>query len=419
MNLFGGLQALSNFGTGYFQGQQTDTQNTAINKMNQLAIQDAQLKQDQEKLTMKQQQLLSDKAMEVFNPMGPPAGQAPPEGQQVPPASLPGTNIPLAQTDQATQVDPSEKMTELANFAASKGDLTHANELWTNAANLKNAQFEQQQKAAAIKVAEIKRQQLHYGLAAQYAGSVEDTPEGFSKWKMAMLSDPTASPEERQNIANMPYHPGILDKIREAGMTASQQASQQIKEQELAERKRVNDLQEAHRQRQDLERAAHDRALEQSKATKTKVGAAARAPTETELDNVTQVVKDNMPDANVDSPEFDQARRSIAARAAQIVQGNRAVTFPQAAAMAAHEAKKNGEFATITTPDTHAKIFGHNIPFTGSSPETKSAFKEKGAIPDEAIPFTGQAKSELVSGKFYKTGNGIMQWTGTGWKPQS
>lgn len=419
MNLFGGLQALSNFGTGYLQGQQIDTQNTALNKMNQLAIQDAQLRQEQEKLNMKQQQLLSDKAMEVFNPMGPPAGQATPEGQPVPPASLPGTDAPLAQTDQATQVDPSAKMTELANFAASKGDLVHANELWTNAANLRNAQFEQEQKAAAVKVAEIKRQQLHYGLAAQYASSVEDTPEGFGRWKMAMLSDPTSSPEEKQNISNMPYHPGILDKIREAGMTASQRATQQLKEQELTERKRVNDLEEMHRQRQDNERAVHNRAMEEREHTQAKVGAAARAPTETQLDNVTKVVKDNMPDADVNSPEFDQARRSIAARAAQIVQGNRAVTFPQAAAMAAQEAKKNGEFTIITTPDTHAKIFGHNIPFTGSSPEEKASFKERGAIPDEAIPFTGQPKSDLVPGKFYKTGSGVMQWTGTGWKPQS
>lgn len=420
MNLLGGMQALSNFGTGYLQGQQTDTQNTAMNKMNQLALQDAQLKQDQEKLSMKQQQLLSDKAMEVFNPMGPPAGAPPTGGQPVPPASMPGAGAPMADTSQATAgTDPSEKITELANFAASKGDLAHANELWTNAANLKTAQFEQQQKQSAIQVAEMKRQQMHYSLAAQYAGTVEDSPEGFSQWKMAMLSDPTASPEERQNIANMPYHPGVLDKIKEAGLTASQQATAKLKEQEMAEKKRVDDLQESHRQRQDLERTAHDRAIEQAKKVQTKVGAAAHAPTETQLDNVTQVVKDNMPGVDVSGPEFDQARRSIAARAAQIVQGNRAVTFTQAAAMAASEAKKNGEFEKVTSPDTHAKIFGHNIPFTGQSAATKTSFKEKGAIPDEAIPFTGQAKSELVPGKFYKTGNGVMQWTGTGWKPQS
>lgn len=419
MNLLSGMQALANFGTGYFQGQQTSIQNAALNQHNQLANQALQTQQDQVKLSQQQQQLLSDKAIELFNPAGGGLGGQPAGGQAPPPATMPGSSTPMADTNQATQADPTKKLSELANFAASKGDLTHANELWTNAANLQNAQFEQQQKQAAAQVAELKRQQMHYNLAAQQAGSVEDTPEGFNKWKMAMLSDPTASPEERQNIANMPYHPGLLDKIKEAGMTASEQASAKLKEQEFAEKKRADTALEAHRTRQELEKTAHDRAIEQAKKVQTKIGAAARAPTETQLDNVTQVVKDNMPDVAVTGPEFDQARRSIAARAAQIVQGNRAVTFPQAAAMAAEEAKKNGEFEKVTSPDTHAKIFGHDIPFTGQSPTTKASFKEKGAIPDDAIPFTGQAKSELVPGKFYKTANGTMQWTGTGWKPQS
>lgn len=406
MNLLGGLQAGANFGTGFLQGQQTDTQNTAMNKMNQLALQDAQLKQDQEKLSAQQQQALSDKAMELSIQSG---GTSP--NRQGPPVAPvdPAQNINnLIQTN-----------TELAKTALSKGDIAHFSQLSTNVVNLQTAQFEQAQKQSAIQVAEMKRQQMHYGLAAQYAGSVEDSPEGFNQWKMAMLSDPTASPEERQNIANMPYHPGILDKIKEAGLTASQQATAKLKEQEMLEKKRVDDLQESHRERQDLERTAHDRAIEQAKKVQTKVGAASRAPTETQLDNVTQVVKDNMPGVDVSGSEFDQARRSVASRAAQIVQGNRAVTFTQAAAMAADEAKKNGEFEKVTSPDTHAKIFGHNIPLTGQSAVTKTSFKEKGAIPDEAIPFTGQAKSELVPGKFYKTANGTMQWTGTGWKPQS
>lgn len=419
-DLMSGLMAGANFATGYQQGQQTNIQNTAYNKMNQLSLEDAQLKMDQERLSLKQQQVLSDKAMQLFNPTTPGNGQ--PTPGDVPQATMPGGNQPLAATGQAVDNgDPSDKMDQLAQTAAGSGDLTHANQLWTNAANLRNAKFEQAQKQSAMQTAELKRQQMHYTLASQYAGTVDDSESGFNQWKMAMLSDPNSSQGERQNIANMNYRTGIMGQIRDSGMNASQQAAIKLRQEQFTEQQRVNDLQEAHRDRQDTEKAAHDRALEASKVTQAKVGAAAKASTANDLAAATAATKEAMGGDTVDTkdPGFMRARENVSARALQIVRDNRAVTYPQAVTMAAAEAKRNGEFQDITTADTHSKIFGLRVPFTGDDASTKPGYREQGSTPETAIHFTGQAKSELIPGKFYQTGNGLMQWTGTGWKPQS
>ena len=411
INLMQGLMAGANFGTGFQQGQQQSTQNNVANQMNQLALQDEQLKVDQDKLMAKQQQTLSDKAMQLFNPTG--GGQQPAGGNPVPPSAMPGA--PSTDSDQ-----PVDKITQLANFAAGQGDLVRANELWTNAANLKNAQFEQEQKQSAMQTAELKRQQMHYGLAAQYAGTVEDTPAGFSQWKMAMLSDPNSSPQERQNISNMQYRPGILQKIRDSGATASQIASQQMREQEFAERQRVNDLQEMHRDIADMQRERRIEAMDRDHAAKKKVGAAAKAPTSTDVAQASAVVKQVMgKDADTSSEDFKLAATNIAGRALQIVQGNRAVTYPQALQMAAEEAKKNGEFTTIKTPDTHAHvpdwmplIGGDKIPLTGKSPTNKPAFQQKGMTRDSAMPLPA-SKADLIPGRWYTANGKVEQYTGS------
>lgn len=405
-DILGGLMAGANFGTGFIQGKQQAVDRANTNKMNDLAIQDYQLKVDQDKLAVQQQQALSDRAMQLFNPMSTPGGQPTPQ------ANMPGTDKPMdisAQTGE--QQDPSDRMEQLANFAAGSGDLTHANQLWTNAANLRNAKFEQQQKKAAVETGELKRQQMHYGLVSQYAASLPDSPEGFAQLKMAVLSDPNSSEEERRNFGNMNYRPGIMQQIQDSGMTASQRASQRLKDQEFSEKQRVNDLQEAHRQRQDAEKVAHDRATEQAKQVNTKVGAIAKAPDEKEIASATQATKEAMGEgADTNSDDFKRARLAIANRANQIVRNNRAVTYDQAVQMAAMEAKNNGEIGTATTADTHARIFGMNIPGTGEGPKTTATFTPKGNTPETGIELKqGMKESELVQGKYYTYGGKTYQ----------
>lgn len=413
--IMSGLMAGANFGTGYQAGQQTSIQNTAMNKMNQIALDDAQVRQDQQKLALTQQKVLSDKAMELFNPMAP-AG-APPVG----PANQPGTDQPLTQMPgQGEQVDPSEKIDQLANFAASQGDLAHANELWTNSANLKTAKFQQAQKASAVQTADLKRQQLSHAYVAQTLGAATDE-DSFNTAKMEVLSNPMVSPEEARNLANIHYSPENVDAIRNSGMTSSQQATAKLKDLEFQETKRTHAALEDHRDQALAQKTAHDQATEAAKKTAEKVGAAAKAPSANDIAASTAATKEAMGGDEVDTkdPAFLNARLNVAARANQIVRDNRAVTYPQAVSMAAQEAKRNGEFSKATTADTHKQIFGMRVPFTGQDASSKPSYKEKGAVPEDAIPYTGQPKSERVPGKFYHTGNGLMQWTGTGWKPQS
>lgn len=409
------LMAGANFGTGYLQGQQQDQQNQYARKMQALAIDDAALNFKQKQLSVQQQQNLSDRAMELFNPMvpggglnAPPVmqGQQPPTGGPTPPGQVPPAD--LSQVGQQQSIDPVEKLDQLASSVAGTGDIVHASELWTQAANLRAAKVEAQAKQSATQLADLKRQQIGHSLVAQTMGAATDE-NSWNAAKMQVLSSPWTSPEEAKNLANLPYSPDIVQRLRDTGMTSAQQAKAKMDELEQAERERHNRALEEARERSNTIRDEHNKATEQQKVKQEKVGAA-KAPTEAELATATAATKDAMGGDTVDTtdPDFLRARASIASRAAQIVRDNKAVTYAQATNMAAAEAKKNGEFTQVIVPGEHF----------WDSDTTKQSFKPKGDTPETAMQFTGQAKSELVPGKFYQTANGLMQFTGTGWKPQ-
>lgn len=409
INLMNGLMAGANFGQGYLQGQQTANQLAYQNQMQQLSLDDAMLQNQQQHLSLAQQQALSDKAMQLWSSTGQP------QANPVPPAQLPGVS---QQTDQTQgQQDTPDKMEQLANFAASRGDLVQANQLWTNAANLRNNQATVQQHQAAGQLGELKRQQAHYEMAAQFASTLPDTPEGFNQWKMMVLADPSSSPQERTYVANMQYRPGIMSTIRDSGMTASQAATAKMRDMEFQERQRVNDLQEAHRLRQDTEKEQYDRARIAAMNRNTKVGAIDKAPSTTEMKSAVPLIAETLgieesdPTLSTTDPSTGKATQAtpavigVVSQAKQLMSGNRALTFPQAVAMAAQQAKANGEFQTQTTTEHH--LFGTD---TISS---KTSYKNMGMTQENPIDLsTIKNKDQLIKGRWYKMGDKVEQWQG-------
>lgn len=436
MNLMGGLQALANAGTGYLQGQQTAIDNNARNTNNSLINDEAKLKLQQDQLSMQQQQALSDRAMQLFNPIPTQGGGQPPAqggSNDVPPASTPGGSTPLAQTDQATagQGVP-EKMDELAKFSAGQGDLTHANQLWTNAANLREAQYKQEQIRTATQEGELKRQSLHYAQAAQYAQLLPDDENGFQQWKMAMLSDPNANPEERKNIANMQYTPGIMDKVRASGMTAAQNAAHQMDQLRLQQ-------QEAHQrvtEQQGAQRVALDAARTQAtiahKTTQAKVGVIT-APTSTELKEAAPIIAQaiygdtadkeiaNMknpilygPNGRISStgtltPDYNTpAMVSIVSQAKALMRRNTAIqTLPQALHVVVDQMKANGELTQDTTTTTTPHFFGADT----VSKTVEAKYKDRGNTQSDPIPLPAD-KSHWIPGKWYVKDGKKEQYTG-------
>lgn len=409
INLMNGLMAGANFGTGYLQGQQLSNQLAYQNQMQNLALDSAALQNQQQHLSLNQQQALSDKAMQLWSP----TGQS--QTNPVPPAQLPGVS---QQTDQTQgQQDTPDKMEQLANFAASRGDLVQANQLWTNAANLRNNKASTQDHQAAAQLGELKRQQAHYEMAAQFASTMPDTPEGFNQWKMMVLADPSSSPQERTNVANMQYRPGIMSTIRDSGMNASQAATAKMRDMEFQEKQRVNDLQEAHRIRQDTEREAHDRAMEQARATSTKVGAIDKAPSTTEMKSAVPLIAETLgieesdPTLSTTDPGTGKATQAtpavigVVSQAKQLMSGNRALSFTQAVAMAAQQAKANGEFQIQTTTEHHL--------FDTDTTSSKTSYKNMGMTQENPIDLsTIKNKDQLIKGRWYKMGDKVEQWQG-------
>lgn len=409
LNIMNGLMAGANFGQGYLQGQQLGKQLNYQNRLEQLSLEDANLRNQQQKMSLEQQQALSDKAMQLWSPTGQTQGAA------VPPAQMPGQQT-AGGGQQDAQGTP-DRIEQLANFAASRGDLVQANQLWTNAANMRSAQATAQDHQAAAQLGELKRQQAHYQMAAQFAGTLPDTPEGFNQWKMMVLSDPSSSPIERQNVANMQYRPGLMQTIRDSGMNASQAAADKMRQLEFQERQRVNDMNIGLREKTLAERKHYDAARLRAEATRAKVGAMSKAPSAEEMKTAAPIIAQTLGIDQADptlssldpnSNKFTQntpAVIGVVAQAKQLMSGNRALTFPQAVAMATQQAKANGEFQTQTTTEHH--FFGVD------TTKSKTAYKGMGMTQDNPIDLsTIKEKGQLIKGRWYKLGDKVEQWQG-------
>lgn len=440
MNLEAGLMALGNFGEGYMQAGRQGL----MDKMNALALQNAQLAYDNNKKNMQQQQDLSDWAMKNFNsaPSAPAAsigGMANPQPGQSGAGPMPAGNMPSQPTDPGTMMD------QLAMHAAGIGDLQQANELWANAANYRTAQDNQQRTQSAVQLANLKRQQASHAYVAQVLGdpSINDSPNPqaeFQRRKLAILSDPMVTPQEAQNIARMQYSPGLVDQIRNAGMTSSQQARDQLAGLQLQERTRADQAREQQARVQSSLEAARIAAQEQHWRTQTKTGAAQAVPTQSQLkeaapivasvifgDQADQAMRTNPAFRGVDTYTSSQGKTStdyntmpllnIVSRARQLMSANRALSFAQAVHMAATESKNNGEWQTSTTTEPTAFGSMENMFGINPGPEhvtTSTSTKYVGAkqgTKDNPLPLPA-SKKDLKKGAYYISNGQVEQYNG-------
>lgn len=427
MDIIGGLMAGANFGQGFFEGKDA----AVGSKMKRLAYQEAQLRAQQNQQAYERQQMLADKAMELFNPTGTTSSGQVPEQVSNPSAGeiagigtgqgLAGTPQKVGRMETPPQQAPQntiEKMDALANFAAAQGDIGNASKLFTLANNLAVQDLNKKMKDISIDTGEYKRRQAHYKYASDLALRLPHNESGFNQWKMQMLSDPMASPEERQNVANMQYRDGIMDTIANAGMTASQQAAMKLRElntHSIIERR--NFLNNKDR-RTLAERRRHNIAMENRRTTQRKVGA--KPVTIKEQAITAPIVQSYIAEQTQGSGEIPTEKLQnitvqVAGMAKQIAKNNTAVTYEQAVNIALQKLKENGLLDIETPEDTRHTLMG--IPL-GSAPTPTVELSNEGNTAQDPIPFTGQKRGELIQGRFYKNAKGVVaQWTGDGFQP--
>lgn len=442
MNLVGGLEALGNFGEGYMQAGRQNL----MDRMNALALQNAQLAYQNNKRNMQQQQDLSDWAMKNFNPsIAPSAPAASMNGMANPQSGQPGATPGQPGIPPVQSGNPSDYMDQLAMHAASIGDIQQANELWANAANYRTAQDNQRKSQSAVQTAELKRQQQSHSYVASVLGdpTINDSPNPaaeFQRRKLMILSDPMVTTQEAQHIAGMQYSPGLVDQIRSAGMTSSQQAQEQLRQLEMQERIRHDQSTE----HQASVRSSIDSARLGAEIhhwdTQKKVGAAQAVPTQAQLreaapivanvvfgDQAEHALKTNPAFRGVDTYTSAQGKTTtdyntlpltnIVSRARQLMSANRALSFAQAVNTAAMESKNNGDWQTATTTTPTAFGSMEQMLHINPGPEhvTSSTRTEytggKAGTKDNPLPLP-TSKKDLKKGAWYVKNGQKEQYNG-------
>ena len=435
-NLGASLEALANAGTGYVQGQEQASQNDYTRQMQALQLQNAHQVADQNSQKAQWQQQEMDDMMKgslakptpIINPQtGQPLGAPPPQPQLTP-------------DQQAQKFDPVGFNSKLAYSALSRGDLVGASEASANMVNAQNAQMKQQQEQSAMQTAELKRQQMHYtnsGMAAQQlVAAYGDTPQAFNAWKMQVMGDPNSSPEERQNVHNMQYAPGIMGKIEQTGMTAAQQASTKIQQAHLA-------LQQSHdraTEQQAAIRNANTKAYQTAdlalRGANKKAGAIDKAPSTEQLRDILPIVAKrlgvsltditNNPLYSTDATSasgkslHSPALTEIASEAIQIMQADssHSLTFTQAADQATQRAIANGTLVKPHDVQVPGRLWGTN------TEQRPAEFTGEGNTPDKPIPLSASLHKDpalRIPGKIYEMINNktkakvALKWTKEGW----
>lgn len=417
MNLSGLGNAIGYAGTGFYQGQQQAIENQNLNAMNRLAVQDAQLNFQQKKLDADRMQQLSDYSMQKFNPAMP---QQPPPQQGGNPASGPqgqdSTQPPDARMNNMASkpFDPLEYNNDMAKKAASIGDVTRAEQFGTNAENIRAQQASAQQKQSAMQLSSMKAQSQALSTTAQMFSGVNDQAS-YDRTRMQIMSDPNMPQSARQAIASLPdkYSPAIVDHMVTQGQTISQKIQNDIRERTLQERIRTDQARESNDALKTTIAQAKADADIAHKNSQQKVGAQNKVPSAADLGAATQATKEAFgEEVDVNSDDFKSARMSIASRGLQIMRDNRAVNADQAFAMAAQEAKQNGEIKDKNIPATYETILGKNL-WEKTPAKTVKTFKSQGNTKDAPIKDTGHlSDSDLIEGKYYDVGGRVYQAKG-------
>ncbi len=399
MNLDAGLMALANFGTGYQQGQR----NAVSYQMNKISLANALQQQQENQRNMDLQRLESDHMIKSFLPKiaGPAQPGQPSNGSTQPQNNqMPGQNT-------GPKFGTPEWFMQQGQYAASIGDMPHAMEMATNGINATLAQYTQAQKASAIQSAELKRQTESYQNVANILGdpNINNAPnpaQEFHRRLLAVLSDPNVSPEEKRNLQGLQYSPQVVGNIAQMGMTASQKASQQLRQLQLQQQQQHDQAMENISRQKVLAATAHWAAQEHDKATAAKIGKGGQAITSNEHMMAVPVVQQVMgPSFKEGDPDTELAINTIASRAKQMVNtpGSN-LSYSQALQIAAQAAKQKGEFKPATVPAQH--FWQHD--------QKGMEFSNTEGTQDNPIPLEGITKGDLVPGKWYIKDGKVEQY---------
>ncbi len=420
MDLMAGLRAGANFGTGFENAQAQAQNNQYTQQMQALALQNAKQTTEQNAQNASYAQQESDYAktlsqMSSFNPVvrdpqsRQPIGQAP---QQ------PAQPSPDQQAKQQQQF-----YSQMAAKATQLGDISRAAQFSTMAMNIQTEQVKQQQLQATAQESELKRQAMSHSAIAQVFSGVQDE-QSFEQKQQEVLSNPALmmTPQEKQHFAALKYSPQLVQQITMGGMTSAQQAASKLSMLRFNSQQRYQQArleQEAQKTHLEALRTAADIS---SKVTKEKVGAVEKAPSKEQLSMVdpslqtimfgkplTGEVPDpnsttggSMLDPRLMTSTYIQARQNITARAQQMVQNNRGLSFPQAVDMAVQEAKVNGQLVPEKPLPDHTQMPGY--------------YAHSGNTKETAIPFhAGIPKEDLIPDKVYTMNGTYRKWTKEGW----
>ena len=396
MDLLAGLQAASNFGTGFVGGQQMNQQNTYTQQMQKLAL------QNQETTNQNNQQILNDNKTNAeamasqFSPsiMSPTGGKIGTKGI-TPPQAPP--------QPQANPSDMAAKFQQVANLDFAKGDVNGGNAALKQSETLQMLATRQQSAAASSQLVALKTRAVAHSLVAQVMGNPAiTTPEQFEAAKEQVLNDPRVPPNEKANIAKMQFSPQLVRNIRMAGMTSAQQAQQQarkVQEQQIAQHDA--DMENLQQQRINAMQAA-TKARAESAAKKAKEGGTVKVPSPNDITVAQGILTSQGLPAD--------AAGTIAYDAMQIMASNRAISYEQAINMAIADAKKTGQFTT-TAPTPPQGIERLN-PWAKDTPG-KTTFQGKGDTAQDPIPLKGLSKQDLIRGKYYVGTDGqVEQYNG-------
>lgn len=400
------LAAGANAGQGFLQGQRQ----ALADKMNQLAYDSAQLSFQQKQTEMVQQQAEADYAMSLFNP----TIQNPVNGQ---PVSGQSPDNVTPQQGQQPEMSPFEKAQKMAAFAASQGDtaganewMKRANDIQKNALDVQTKQLEMQVKLGQVGAQDA--QMFPEGLAgAQQFLAYEAqkgylTPEQFANLKQGVIADPTnwkqrvvshgmtAAQNAQQQLAKMRYDQQVAND-------AQQQADRQAT---LAETVRYHNAQIQHQQR-----------TEKGRGTVKPLQTPSEGDISSAMASVQQAldVPSDQWDPNARSGaggfknvELNRIAMEVASQAKALVQRNTSLTYEDAKRIVLQQMQKDGAISNHTTVTSR---LGGLLPPTKS---TETSFTPQGTSKDNAIPY----KPDIVPipGKVYSLNGMFVRANGNG-----
>lgn len=210
------------------------------------------------------------------------------------------------------------------------------------------------------------------------------------------------------HYSGTPYDPDVVKHLQDQTLSTYQKG-------QLALRESENQSKDKNRQSAEDFRAARQKVMEanleiakQREARLAKNGGkSVSSPTQVEMDQASNLIKGDKPDA-ADSPtELQTASFAVASRAKMLRKENPALDPDEATRRAWEELKAN--WTTISKPGL--------LPFIGGGEETKF-LRGPGSV-KEPLEFGASSKeSDLVLGKYYKNGKGdVARWNGKQFVP--